>query len=481
MAEPADSAPPMMRTFAAFAAVFALLYLLGSSDLLLDLTRPLVKVVLGMAGISTHDTADELIVGSMRIPWTRDCAGVNIFILLLAVAFWSNRAEPLSRRSWLQLLLAIPVALAANTCRVLTIIIYRNIFYPSVESQQLHYFIGFLWLIPCLPVFVPPSGREPFRYLLETLYLAVVLALVAPFVPAPGGVLVTLATLLLVARSRYAPLPGDLGYVMVPWVLSAGFIAVASMESLWLPWILLCPFFWEEFPRRFVQRLALAAGTIPILAMDHVGAWLIAGVVAWAGWTLFRSRPDETSGTPAGTLPALQAGILTAAFMALALLFPFVASTLSGLWKPTLCPPPGAMFRLLAPNAYDLRLVGQSPEIRLVWYGPSGDGRHHTLPVCLAYRGVQVRPSGSVVTVMTDGKNWLREFFIQRHELLPDYASYLRRTIWPWSSAGVHLIFSAPAGSIPAEQFARQAHDLALQVNGLGEPVAVQNAGPRLP
>lgn len=481
MAEQVGSSMPMTRTFFVVAAVFALLYLFGTSDLLLDVTRPLVVIVLGMAGISAQNTADVLIAGTIRIPWTRDCAGVNILILLWAIALWANRSEPFSRGSWTRLLLVVPAALAANTCRVLTLVIYRYIFYPSVESQQFHYFIGFLWLIPCLPFFMPRGVRGPAVYLLETLFLASALALLTPFVSAPGGILVTLASLLLVARSRWNPIPTDLGGVMIPWCLAPIFIALASMESLWLPWLLVCPLFWEAFPQRTAGRLALSLGTIPLLAMDSAGRWFVGAAVAWEGWMLLRNGRECIRETHDEAPLAFQPGVLTVIGMILALVFPFLASAANGFWKPSLCPPSGTMSRIMTANAYDIRLVAQPPDMHLVWYGPSGDGRHHTLPVCMNYRGVKVWPSGSVPTVMTDGKSWMREFFIHRRELLPDYVTYLRRTIWPWSSAGVHLIFNAPVESMSAERFAQKAHSLALELNSLGEPVPITSSGSRAP
>ena len=48
----------------------------------------------------------------------------------------------------------------------------------------------------------------------------------------------------------------------------------------------------------------------------------------------------------------------------------------------------------------------------------------------------------------------------------------LRRTLWPWSPAGAHLICSAPRNSLSAAVFAQQAERLARQLQALGEPIA---------
>ena len=148
-------------------------------------------------------------------------------------------------------------------------------------------------------------------------------------------------------------------------------------------------------------------------------------------------------------------------------LTPFIASTLNCLLRPSLRPPPGVMAREVAPNTFDVRLIGQPGGVSLVWYGSSGDGRHHTLAVCMRYRGIQLKPSRVEPSVMTDGKMWMREFFLQRGRLLTDYRAYLWNTLLPWSPAGVHIIASAPADSLSANAFANSTLELAAQLSQL--------------
>jgi len=294
MAQGTARPSPVTRTVVAVAAVFALLHLAGTSDWLSDLTRPVVVGGLKLLGLLAQDAGDHLIAGRLRVPWTRDCAGVNILTMLWAVTLWANRAERVSGRFWLRLALAGPAALAANVARILTLLAYRSAFFPSVESPQLHYFIGFLWVIPCLPFFVPRAGRKPGRYLLDTLFLAAALSLVSPFVPAPGGSLVTAATLLLVAQSQYTPRLGRRRGAMFWWVLAGVLIAIASMESLWLPWLLLSPWFIPRDVRRRAIKLLLLLGTIPLVAMHPVARWLVLAAAAFEVWALYRE------GAPAG-------------------------------------------------------------------------------------------------------------------------------------------------------------------------------------
>lgn len=71
------------------------------------------------------------------------------------------------------------------------------------------------------------------------------------------------------------------------------------------------------------------------------------------------------------------------------------------------------MAREVGANTYELHPIGQPRNVELAWYGPSGDGRHHTLSVCMRYRGSNLKPSGIEPTVLTDGNLWMREFFLE--------------------------------------------------------------------
>jgi exosortase/archaeosortase family protein len=470
MAQPNPQISQVTRTVVALVAVFGLLHLAATNDLLSNFTRPFVVALLKLLGVAAQHTAGELILGQMRVPWTRDCAGVNILTMLWAVTLWANRAEPFSFRYWLRLALAVPAALLANIARIFTLLAFRHLFFPSVESPQLHYFIGFLWIMPLLPLFVPRSGRAPGRYLMETLFLVVALSLVSPFVPAPGGNLVTLATLLLVAQSHYSPVGAERRWAATLWIIAAGFIALSSMESLWLPWLLLCPWFAGLALYRCPSGLMLAIGTIPLVAMHPLGRWVLAIAAIFELWRLLKTGLGD--GAPFGAVAASSfwVRLLTRSALVFLLLLPFMASSLTGVFRPSLRPPSGAMSREVAANTFEIRLVGQPYDIQLIWYGPSGDGRHHTLPVCLRYRGIELKPSGLDPSTMTDGLVWMREFFIHRGELLNDYPTYLRRTLWPWSSAGVHVIASVPMESMGAKAFAQQCAVLAEELRSLGEP-----------
>jgi hypothetical protein len=55
-----------------------------------------------------------LLVGSLQVPWSRDCAGLNLLVVLLAVTVWMQRHRQLDRGFWLRVAAAFPAALAAN-------------------------------------------------------------------------------------------------------------------------------------------------------------------------------------------------------------------------------------------------------------------------------------------------------------------------------------------------------------------------------
>lgn len=480
MAERTAERHPIVRTLVPLGIVFVLLHLAHLSDILSGLTRPLVIGLLHLVGVTASDQAGDLVVGRLHVPWTRDCAGLNVLMVLLALTVWTNRLEPNRRRYWGRVVLTVPAAFLANVARILTLIAYRWLLYPAVESPQLHYFIGFLWLMPLLRFFVPRGGRANLVYGLETLFLAAVLSLLAPFMASPGGSLVAVATLVFLAGSHYRPAgtPGAWVGTLI-WTIAAVLIAMASMESLWIPWLLACPRFVRPSLLRSPTGLVLLAGTIPVLAMHPVAPWLMLPAAAYEMWRL-RHPPESAVASPANLpVPSLWAARLGAAGLALLTMLPFVASSIGGWNRSRELPPTGLMVRSMDINSYQVRLIGQPPDLTLTWYCAYGEGRHHTLPVCMRYRGILLRPTHTEATVMTDGEVWMKEFFFQRNELLLSYGDYLRHTFSPLSAPGVHVIASCPAQAMSAPAFARLTERLAGQLRAMGGPVTTGPESPR--
>jgi hypothetical protein len=62
--------------------------------------------------------------------------------------------------------------------------------------------------------------------------------------------------------------------------------------------------------------------------------------------------------------------------------------------------------------------------------------------------------------VQTDGKVWLTEAFLMPDGGVYQYDDYLRETLLPFTSAGVHLIASANRKNMTAEEFLQIAREL---------------------
>ena len=436
----------LIRTLVAGLLVFGLMHTTRTSEALSWLTRPTVAAIIGIFGGNAIDAGSDIILGKLRIPWSRDCAGFDVLLVLWGLILWTSRRDPLSRRFWIRMLLAIPASVVANIARVLSIILWRQTFYPAVESPQMHYFIGFLWLLPLLALFVPRGQRTFISYAVETSMLAAALSLVAPQAAAPGGVWVTVCALLLLAGQDWQPLKQRRDQIFVlAWIAAAIFITGAAMESLWLPWLLLCPWC---FPRRWAltPAILLLPGTVPVLAMKL--PWLTLPGIATAVWLLLRANPNPTA---TGKTHALK---LTTGLGLLALLLvPFTASTLGPALQNKAAPPAGIMAQTLEPGSFLVRFLGQPPELTVTWNAPSGSGRHHTLAVCLLYRGRKIHQEPTQPLVQTDGTLWRSEAFLMPDGQLYAYDDYLRETLFPFTPAGIHLIAASPRNSISAANF----------------------------
>ncbi len=454
-----------LQTGLAIVLVFLLLYAGNTVDVLSGLTKPIIIAGLKLVGVTAVDESTHLVIGQLNVPWTGDCAGLNILAIMVGVTLWANRALPVGASFWVRLLLAFPVAFLANLLRIFTLIGLRWWIYPAVESPQLHYFIGFLWVLPFLAFFVPSRRQQSSRGLfwLETVRIAAVLSLVAPFVAAPGGVMVTICSLLLLTRHRWHGVRGALPILLyVFWFVAALFIASARMESLWIPWILSCPGFLDWRPSRLLPMPLLLLGTIPLAAMHPVLWWLVLPAMLWEAWQLLRPGvldQDQHSESLRGEGPVFAATLVFH-------IFPFVAAVAAVAGGEDIPPPAGLMAMRTKENAYVVRAVGQPANISCFWYEPNEGGRHHTLEVCLQYRGVKLKPTGEP-EVMTDGSHWMTEYFLLGDGTLADYREYLRRTFWPFSSSGVHLIYMAPAEELTPAEFRKLVTENARQIRSL--------------
>lgn len=420
-----------LRTILAALFIAATVHFTQSRDLLVDFTRPVVMTTLRWMGINALDRGDVMAVGRLHVPWTRDCAGINLLLVLVALAVWVNRNELRARVFWLRVLAMVPASLLANVLRVLTLIAYRELAYPGVESPQTHYFIGFVWLAPFVALITPRDARPLSARLMETLHAAAVIALLAPMSGTPNATLVSLASVLSLAGSRARFDPGRAHrWLTFAWMATGLAIALVSVESFWLPWLLLCPL----LGKLTLDRVLIAACTHALVAMQPWSWGLALLGLAWQR----RAAPVEATDTPEPVIRDVRQAAL--AFFA-CLPMPFLASTLLSLGQQSWQPPATVESRPMPPNGFEIRLPSQPPHIGLACYTAATRDRHHTVRVCLKYRGIEVEPVPGCPAVFTEGKHWFREFFLQDGRLITDYADYVKSTFRPWSAPGVHLIF----------------------------------------
>lgn len=437
----------MIRTIISGALIFALLQTSRTSDVLSGLTRPAVLAVSALFGGEMSDQGGILLIGNLRVPWTRDCAGFDVLLVLWGLILWTSRHEPIARRFWWRMISAVPAAVLANILRVFTIIAWRKFFYPAVESPQAHYFIGFLWLLPLLFLFVPRRGMRIAPWLAVLAMPAAVLSLVAPQASAPGGMLVSAAAILLLAMQDYHR-PEFLWQKIFAslWIVAAILLAGTSMESLWLPWLLACPWF---IPRNAWLRgcAVLLPVTVPLFAMSS--PWICCALLGVSVCLLFRFHAKVQERISSTLVP----GFLTTIFLGFLLLLPFFASSLGPALRAEIRPPRGIMARRFEADCWQLQLAMQSPHVYLSWVAPSGTGRHHTLPVCMSYRGRKLHNEKNYPNVFRDNEYWLSESFLMPDGELCDYPGYLRNTLVPFSNPGIHLIASSPIEAMDSDRF----------------------------
>ena len=463
---PPSALPPFPRLLLAVLAVGGLLSLSPSQNAFLDLTRPLLLALFQALGIAATTTSDALVIGRLTVPWTRDCSGINLLVILLALTLWVNRAQPANLRFWLRLAAVFPAALLANTLRVLTLLAYRHLAYPAVESPQLHYFIGFLWLVPMILLVAPQDGRSWPCRTIESLHAAAVLAWLAPLLASPGGPWLAAAALLLLSQCRLArtPPPHRLA-LMTAWLVAGLAIGLLSLESFWLIWLLLCPLLLPlPLLRQPAFWLTLAAAH-PLLKLLAWGDLIAATGLAWMLWRTFRPAAPQAESPVPLTLPLPVASRIALALTGFALTLPFTAASLFAARHSPLLPPEHLVVQEIGAQGYELRLPGQPDPVRLVWYAAQNNDRHHTVSVCLKYRGRDLSPVPDTPAVQTDGRHWLREFFVQNGQLLPTYTDYARRTLAPRSHPGAHLIFVTPHDALTPDEFDRQTRALARHLD----------------
>jgi hypothetical protein len=263
-------------------------------------------------------------------------------------------------------------------------------------------------------------------------------------------------TLLLLATRKYQ------GFETVPLIWTGGWLFIgvllgaSAMEGLWLPWLLVCPVFLGSQWRRAPESLLIVAGTAPVVAMFETSQV----VVCLASFVFFLrllrgSSPDNTIAEDR-RLAMTVSGVFV--------LLPFLLPLVMERDREIILPPSGAPSVSVAFNTWQVRMPTQSADIRTFWFGPFGDGRHHSLVSCMKFRGIDLEPVKDAPGVYEGSGNWMAEYFIYRGELVDSYGEYLLLSLIPFSTAGVHLILESSTDSVSAAYFSLEARRIADRI-----------------
>ena len=455
-----DNFRQMMPNIILYGIIFILLHLASITEVLSILSRPMVVFVVQLMGIAAVDQGSFLVLGKLILPWTEDCSGINTLVMCRGITRWVNLRQRFGRPYLVRLILCVPAALLANLFRVLTFAAYRYVFYPSWESQELHYFIGFVWLIPFLVLFVPDFRHKDRGQWLEIFYMAVILALVAPVVFSPGGSLVVICALFYLAHNRIdaatAP-PNWPAYLL--WAIAALLIAWSRMESLWIPWLLVCPRFVAPRVLFTWSGRVILSGTVSLLAMRTEWQIIVLAALLIHTYGLLKKKSTDQNAQPIA-LKKLEVSALVVLLLA-----PFMLHGLIGISHEVEHPPRGIMARQLSFNSYKVRVAGQPSDIALYWYGAFSEGRHHSLEACMRFRGIILKDVAQVKDIYVGNQKWMREFFIHDKQLKSSYPEYLLATFSPFSTPGVHVILEAASDAMSPAYFARESERIVTQLH----------------
>lgn len=452
----------MIRITLCASIILLLVHVASYTDLFSQITRPFTVATLNLVGIHAVDHVEEIEIEHLRLPWSRDCSGINGLILLWILTLWSNRNQRFRWPLISKLMLCFPAALVANIMRILWIAAFRHLFFPEQETPELHYLIGFLCVVPFAFFLNAEFRRSNLYKQLEVFHMTVVMAVLIPASFNQGGWLIVIATLFLLAQPhRMSFSTRTTAIVNIIWVCSGIFIGLAQMESFWLPWLFLNPRFGCPHYICSVSGFIVLTSTISVFVMHP--EWQALAVLTLCYLFFSKVRRKTFVQGPESSRSSLKR--LECVALVCCLLAPFFLQSLIGVQDKSFMPPQGFMTHRLSSNCYQIRTVGQPLDIRLFWNVPNGSGRQHALRTCLRFQGVQVTelPLSSEVVQAED--QWMREFFIHEGELKNSYSQYLISSMSPFSSSAVHIIMTAPSSTIDSRYFRETCEQLAHQVH----------------
>lgn len=436
----------------------------ASGDLLSELTKPLIIKIVSAFGLTAKDLGSSLQINQLSVPWTSDCSGASILAVMWAILLWTHLYQKPSWKWFLSLVAAIPLAFLCNIARILSLLCYRALFFPAVETASFHYFVGFLWMLPLLPFLIRwGQTKDQIQFpLAGIIHVSATLALTAPLMDEAGGWLIASCSLFLLAHGIRT---GDYinkkwHFAGIAWIFVGSWIFTARMESLWLPWLLLNPWTFQfNLKHNFLVPFILP-GTLPIFAMHReiqilVTLILVTQAIIWARSNCALQNED-------GREFVWKYNYLLIPFFC----FPLLAPKLDMVSDEILLPPASCEISEINPTTYRISLIGQPNYLQAYWFTPQGDGRHHTLKQCLLFRGVQVEESGEL-GVWTDHNHWLTEYFLFKDIRVDDYKSYLTKTFLPFSEVGIHLVIASDQSRLSASDFRLQANALSQRLSNL--------------
>ena len=439
----------------------SLLMLLMTSDshgALSDLTRLGLVGILQCVGQIVDSNPEHLTVNGIQVPWQKDCSGLNLVALLFAAAAWTRRRESSLLRFLTGLILAILTGYVVNLFRVLTIIGYRGVWYPLHETMEVHYAIGFFWLIPGILLFVPRHECGVFDRGIQAMAISVIVCLLSPHLSLSHGWLAGICTAV-IACSSYADHVGPKRKtaIMVLWLMSGIGLQLLRVDSFWVAWLLVCPLTSDFIRRATWSRWTCLAGTVPVVSL-HIAGWILVapGVIRELYEMIATPRGSSSAGAVVQQSKVHGVCSMANALVLMGLMLPFCSHLIRLSVSPPEVPPLGMFCESRSSGAFAVRMLGQSPTLQTHWHASISGDRHHALVVCLKFRGTDLRESG-IPGVLTDGKSWYSESFLQDGRLISSYSDYLRSTWMPFTSPGVHLIAHADCHRLPADSFQQQA------------------------
>ena len=450
----------LIRNAVVFVSILILIDELESILFLQKLSRSFVIFIASLFGIEGRDFDHEIQLGSLILPWAQDCSGFQVLIFLWMVTLWTHRNAPFGVALVVKFSLCLPLSLLANTLRIFSLAAYRYIFFPEWESPQVHYFLGFICVLPFVVFMVPMNKIRSTGYWLELLYMAVIFAIVAPLIFSPGDTIIMISVCFYLMFNRFHVInTASQWLALVLWFVAAGFIAMAKMESLWLPWLIAAPCFVNKHILKSISGVIILTGTIPIFAMNTYWVPVVVFALVIQCCLLFKtgSRQDYVQSNISRSMLSI---------CLIGLFLPFFLTGLSIETHASSHPPPGLMSRKISSNSYAIRVPGQSTNISIFWFDAFDQGRHHSLRSCLAYRGIELRKIDGGVVYTGKGR-WMIEYFIHDGKLVNTYSDYLLATFSPFSEPGSHLIFEADSNAISADFFKEESNRIAKNIHQL--------------